>query len=225
MSEVIYYKGLTIESEVDIPRLTIEGQRLVVRQVGGSFECDAAPGISTMTLRQLATTLVDASPELVNREAAKHAHESILARGVDHWNTWRRHHPDVRPLLYGAQLSSESAPAELQGANFANALLVEADLSHAHLEGANFHEANLGGAILRGAHLNNANFCTTDLFKTNLTKADLTGANLQGTQLTLTCFEGAILVGCTIYGISAWDLKFGRRDSTRSDSPVSARLR
>src|SRR5213075_2332957 len=45
------------------------------------------------------------------------------------------------------------------------------------------------------------------LYKTNLSDAILNSANLQGTQLAKTNFEGAELVNCTIYGLSAWDLK------------------
>jgi hypothetical protein len=207
MSEVIYYKGLTIESEAELPRLTIEGQRLLIRRVADSFHSDVAPGIWMTSLPQLAKEIVERSPEFTRREVVRKEHLSILADGVDRWNAWRRQRPEIRPLLYEASLSSEERPAALEQANFANAVLIGADLSHAHLEGVNFHGANLGGAKLRGAHLQNANFCTTDLFRTDLSRANLTGANLQGTQLTLTSFEGATLVGCTIYGISAWDLK------------------
>jgi uncharacterized protein YjbI with pentapeptide repeats len=206
MSEVIYYKGVTIEVEAALPRVTVEGQRLTVSRKDGAFTCEEAAQATGGTLQALAFAYVDQSPELVNRKAARQAHLTILAEGVEVWNAWRKHHPETRPQLYDAPLSSEEKPARLSGANFANAVLMGADLQYAHLEGANFHEANLGGANLHRAHLNGANFCTTDLFRTNLSSADLTGANLQGTQLTLTSFRGATLDGCTIYGISAWDL-------------------
>ena len=206
MSEVIYYKGVTIEIEAALPRVTIEGQRLTVTRRDDAFTCEQAAAVSGGTLRELAAAYVDQSQELVNREAARLAHLAILAQGADTWNTWRKHHPEVRPQLYDAELSSEEKPAQLRGANFANAVLIGAHLRYAHLEGANFHEANLGGANLHRARLNGVNFCTTDLFRTDLSDADLTGANLQGTQLTLTSFRRATLDGCTIYGISAWDL-------------------
>jgi uncharacterized protein YjbI with pentapeptide repeats len=57
---------------------------------------------------------------------------------------WRRKHPAIRPLLFGAPLRGK----RLRGFNFCNANLIEADLREAKLVGANFHEVNLGGAKL-----------------------------------------------------------------------------
>jgi uncharacterized protein YjbI with pentapeptide repeats len=204
----IYYKGLTIECDSSIPRLTIEGREVPENKVTDLLVSSEAPDETTRTrkLRALAETLVDQSRELKSREAAKINHLAILHKGVKPWNEWRRNHPAIRPILYEADLSWKALPKDLRFANFANAVLVEADLSDAQLCGANFHEANLGGAILHGADLTKANFCRTDFYDTDLSGATLTGANLQGTQLAKTCFERATLINCTIYGLSAWDV-------------------
>lgn len=207
MSDVIYYKGLTCECDSSIPRLTIEGRKVPVEIVDGLFHSTEPPNQKTKTLRELAEKVVDHSPELNSREVAKEEHLAILKMGVEQWNQWRRSHPEIRPILYDTNLSSGAFNLDLSCVNFANAVLVNANLSGAKLSGANFHEANLGGADLSWANLTEANFCRTDLYRTNLFHADLTNANLQGTQLAGTIFEEATLKNCTIYGLSAWDLR------------------
>jgi uncharacterized protein YjbI with pentapeptide repeats len=109
-------------------------------------------------------------------------------------------------LLYDADLGSNTFPAGLRQANFANANLIDAKLIGTDLEGANFHEANLKGAKLINANLTGVNFCRADLYETNLSGASLINANLQGTQLAKTVFRGAHIIGCKVYGMSAWDL-------------------
>lgn len=94
--------------------------------------------------------------------------------------------------------------------NFANAVLIKADLRGQSLRNASFHEANLGGAKLHRADLTAAVFCRTDLYETKLPKAKLIRTNLQGTQLAKTDFGRARLDKCKVYGMSAWDLKLDR---------------
>lgn len=208
MSEPLYYEGLTIEFDSAERRLTIEGQRVPIQVTDGLFTSKDLPAVSATTLLQLARKIVDQSPELPRRRCWRQRHEETLKHeGVNGWNRWRRANPEVRPILYGVNLSREALPSGLRQANLANAVLIGADLTLQNLTEANFHEANLGNAILRGANLTDANFCRTDLYKTDLTGAILFGANLQGTQLSKTKFGGAQLVDCTLYGLSAWDLE------------------
>ncbi len=217
MSDVIYYKGLTCECDSSVPRLTIEGRQVRVEIVDGLFHSAEPPKKKTTTLRELAEKVVDDSPELKSRERAQKEHLAILDSGVEQWNDWRRRYPEIRPMLYDTNLSSEPLRRDLSDINFANAVLINANLRWARLSGANFHEANLGKADLSWADLTGANFCTTDLYGTNLFHADLTNANLQGTQLAGTIFEGATLKNCTIYGLSAWDL---RLDGARQENLI-----
>src|SRR5258708_34128727 len=65
--------------------------------------------------------------------------------------------------------------------------LSRANLSRTNLSEANLSEANLSYADLSGAHLNGANLSRTILVGTNLTNTTLQD--------------------CSIYGISAWDVK------------------
>lgn len=207
MSEAYYHKGLTIEYDEAVPRLTIEGVQIPVEKIDGLFVFSGLPGIKVKTLFQLAREVIENSPEFKKREATKQIHLEILKQGVQYWNEWRRKNPEIRPILYNVDHVKENFPVDLSLINFSNAVLIKANLAGAKLNGVNFHEANLGGANLSGADLTGANFCRTDLYKTNFSKANLTRANLQGTQLAMTNFAGAKLVNCTIYGLSAWDLK------------------
>jgi Pentapeptide repeats (8 copies) len=79
-------------------------------------------------------------------------------------------------------------------------------MPNASMKGANFHQAILAKADLSHADLQRANFCRADLYETNLTGARLSGANLQGVQLARTNLRGAQLPGSTVYGAACWDL-------------------
>lgn len=204
-----YHLGLTIELD-ERSRVLIDGRALdrVQQDEDGQFFLAEFPEVRTTDLVALGRLFIDRSPQLsTDRIAIRDRHIEILRSRVDEWNRWRRQCPATRPLLFNTDLRQEALGLEhLRDADFANANLIEADLSGMCLAGANFHEANLGGAKLHGADLTYANFCRTDLYKTKAPKANLTGANLQGTQLANTDFAGATLIGCTVYGMSAWDL-------------------
>lgn len=210
MSDAYYHHGLTIEFDISVPRLAIDGRELPTEQLVGLFSVSESPAIKAERLRRYGEETIEGSPGFRKRESTRQAHSAILKRGVPEWNKWRAENPEIRPLLYDCDLTRESLLVDLNGADFSNAVLINSDLHGQNLRGANFHEANLGRAKLHGADLTGANFCRTDLYETELPGAILSGANLQGTQLVKTNLEGAELIGCRIYGMSAWDLKLDR---------------
>jgi uncharacterized protein YjbI with pentapeptide repeats len=222
VSKADYDAGLTIEGDEFPPKLTIDGQLVegVRRDKDGFFSVSEHPQMKARTLYELGQQIIDRSPELKHyREAIRNNHTRILSKGVEHWNTWRREAPSIRPLLFGADLRGESLGLpHLNSVNFANANLINSNLTGMDLTRANFHEANLGRANLSYATLTEANFCRTDLYRTNLSHAILHQANLQGTQLAMTDFTGSELIGCRIYGMSAWDLVLD--DKTRQEKLV-----
>lgn len=117
----------------------------------------------------------------------------IFKQGVVFWNQWREAHPEICP--------------DLSDTTFIGATLI----------GANLSDTDLWNADLSGAILNNA-----DLSNANLSYADLQGADLSGADLTRAVFvetnlERAILTRCSIYGISAWNVKL---EGAKQDSLV-----
>jgi uncharacterized protein YjbI with pentapeptide repeats len=123
--------------------------------------------------------------------------------------------------LLGAELrSADLREASLRNANLTGANLYRAKLGRANLLGANLRRANLWLARLSLANLGGANFRESDLSEANLRRAwlmsaDLSDANLKGANLSLatlidTNLEGATLTGCSVYGISAWNLRLDR---------------
>ena len=128
-----------------------------------------------------------------------------------------------RAKLYKADLSgSDLSGATLFIANLGWAKLIEADLTEAKLgwadlNGANLTQANLIGADLSGtnlfdanftgANLNDADLLMANLNDANLSEANLTGAKLTGAMLINTDFSNAQLINCSVYGISAWEIK------------------
>lgn len=159
---------------------------------------------------------------------ANKGHLAILKKGVEFWNKWREENPDVRPDLIGADLHGDIldkanlVEVNLREANLVGVDLIEADLRKVNLIGANLAqavliEANLIGANLCGANLRKANLRRADLRKVNLSRANLSEANLRRanlseadlrrTNLVETDISSAILTGCSVYGISAWNVK------------------
>lgn len=113
-----------------------------------------------------------------------------------------------RAYLKGAILINSN----LSEANLSEANLRHADLSDAILNSVDLSKANLSRAGLLRAKLNLANLIEADLNNADLSMADLTGTDLSGADLRMvrlieTNFEKANLSGCSVYGISAWNLK------------------
>jgi uncharacterized protein YjbI with pentapeptide repeats len=115
-------------------------------------------------------------------------HLAKLKEGVEAWNQWRKENPDVEPDL-------------------SQAFLQEADLSEADLRYANLKGADLDRVNLRGAKLSGANLEWADLYDADLRGADLGGADLSYATLVRTILDRANLTGCSVYGISAWDVR------------------
>jgi hypothetical protein len=207
MSDAYYYKGLTIEFDLSGPKLFIEGRGVPTKELSGLFAVNDPPDVKSDKLRRYGERSIEQWPGLKKREAARRDHLAILKKGIAKWNNWRRENPTIRPHLYDSDLTKEALRTTLEGADFANAVLINSDLRNQNLQGANFHEANLGRAKLHNADLSRANFCRTDLYETQMLDAKLHEANLQGTQLAKTDFTRAKLIGCKVYGMSAWDLK------------------
>jgi hypothetical protein len=154
----------------------------------------------------------------------------ILKQGAQVWNHWREEHPDVRPDLSGANLSqanlfgadlsrADLSGAHLKGANLGETRLVEADFRGADLGGAYLGWADLYKADLGGAALGAANLKGAALTDAHLGQANLSGANLTEATLVRTDFTDAILTGCSIYGISAWNLKL--KGATQSELVIT----
>jgi len=88
-----------------------------------------------------------------------------------------------------------------------NAFLSGADLSNSNLSHAYMNWAKLKNTNLSGATLKSANLAGVDLSGADLSFADLSDAFLEGATLISTNFTNAVLSRCSIFGISAWDLK------------------
>jgi uncharacterized protein YjbI with pentapeptide repeats len=150
-------------------------------------------------------------------------HLEILRQGVEVWNAWRTKEPLIEPDLSGANLSgarlyradltqanlfeANLGGADLSGAYLYRANLSRADLSEANLAAANLGTAGLAGANLYRADLSKASLAAANLGRAYLDRANLSRADLNWAQLVDTNFVDATLTDCSIYGISAWDVR------------------
>jgi len=128
-------------------------------------------------------------------------------------------------LNYAGLSSANLGGVNLSGAHLIRVYLVEANLSGVQLSGANLSGANLSGANLSGANLSRANLNYAHLNYADLSRANLREADLNGAILVETDLRGATLTRCSIYGISAWNVKLGEtiQDSliiTRNNEPT-----
>ncbi len=101
--------------------------------------------------------------------------------------------------------------ADLRGADLSGASLIQTDLRQTKLQGANLTAADLTGANLKNAELHKAELISAKLNKANFEGADLREAKLQSADLVETNFKYANITGCSVYGISAWDLKVNNK--------------
>ena len=200
-----FYKGFTYEFTVG-DTLRIEGR---------AIELD--PRSTEADRRALAHETIDAYPELGTRTKQSEFQKGLL-RDAKSWHSWREDHPEVHPMLADTDL----AGWKLEGYDFSYANLTQARLQRANLRRVNFHQAILAKADLTGADLTGANLCRADLYETVLCETHLIDANLQGAQLVRNNFTGATVVNCTVYGLSAWDL---RMDGTKKQGEFVIRYR
>lgn len=136
---------------------------------------------------------------------------ALLKQGVDVWNQWRIHNPQVpidlgnadlrRAELRDANLSgSDLSRAKFAGAYLWNANLrgtnltgthLSGDLMGADLTGAVFYDTQVYGAFLAGAHLNDTRLVRTIFLNTSLERTDFTGAVCGGVIFANTDLSGA----------------------------------
>src|SRR5262249_17287455 len=149
MSNAFFHRGLVIEFNDQIPRLSVDGQEIPLPPSAHEPSVKSVlPGGGDDELVQHARRYVDDLPEFTEftekRDSVQDHHVSIIKDGTARWNEWRRSFPQIRPLLYDADLDG----ADLRGANLANANMIRSRLRRANLADANLHEANLAGADL-----------------------------------------------------------------------------
>lgn len=67
-------------------------------------------------------------------------HLTILDRGVESWNNWRKSNPDITPDLIGATLNNKN----LMGYDFQNADIRSANFTNCNLSRSNFTRVKIG---------------------------------------------------------------------------------
>jgi uncharacterized protein YjbI with pentapeptide repeats len=140
---------------------------------------------------------------------ANDEHLSVIEKGSEAWNAWRKQNSEIRPHLEWAKINEVNLSmvnlswADLSEAHFNKADLRGANMAHADIRWAHLDEACLSGAVLMYGRLNNADFRAANLAEANLLGADLSlasfgsanlsGANLSKANLRETNLEGASL--------------------------------
>lgn len=141
---------------------------------------------------------------MVNEE-----HLRILKQGASIWNQWREENPGIRPDLHGADLRGRtSKKQDLRLIDLGHIQLSElSDLRLSELVETNIIVTDLRWANLKEADLSEANLDWSDLRGTNLDDANLANAHLDHAHLIDTRLNRTVLTGCSVFGISAWDLR------------------
>lgn len=171
---------------------------------------------------------------------AKPEHLDHLSRGVDHWNRWRRDHPDIEPDLSRATLNAQSfagsslvqglpegQPLNLRGIDFSGADLQQARISDTDLADADLRKANLRRAKLQGVTARRADCSMATLSNSLAKRLDLQDANFSGAVLhELECndstfaeadFTGANLVNSRFPGCVLRNATLSKAAATRTN--------
>ena len=122
---------------------------------------------------------------------------------------------------------AEFNEAQLVGACFDEAVVVETDFVGANLQeswfnkslavGADFDRADLRSGKFHQAKLERASFVKADLRKSDLWKANLCGANLSGANCDETNFTYAMLIGTKLHQASFQRANLSKIDARRVD--------
>src|SRR5262245_1121977 len=158
---------------------------------------------------------------------ANKMHVTILNKGVEAWNAWRKKNPTVKPDLRRMDLSRRDLRgADLSGADLEHAHLEETklgyryvpramvrgvlsampanlagvDLTHADLRSADLTNVDLSGSVLVNAFMHKARLQKSILEDTDLIEAVLSDAALDGANLSRAKLIGANLAGATLNG-------------------------
>ena len=123
-------------------------------------------------------------------------HLTILARGVEAWNEWKRINPDTRADFRGADLA---------GMRLRHANLQWADLRHANLSQSDLSSGNLYWADLHYANCRQANLVRTDLTESDLVWTNFSGANLTGARLADCVLRDTIFCDTNLVGAQGLD--------------------
>lgn len=136
--------------------------------------------------------------------AAVAEHLAMWKAGTDAWIEWREQHPEIHPILSGADLSGSSlAGVDVSDVDLRGADLSGVDLDMAHFTGTNMDHARLVGADLsfsvhHGTHLRDADLSLADLNHAELSMTDLSGANLQNANLSEANLNTSFLRGVNL---------------------------
>ncbi|WP_163340227.1 pentapeptide repeat-containing protein [Desulfopila sp. IMCC35008] len=125
-------------------------------------------------------------------------HLSILKKGPEAWNKWRKDNPAICPKLFGVDLSDLNLQlrdsSEITIGTYVRNKIIKND------EGLNLQCSNLIGTTLSGCYLQGADFrgCWAD--SADFSGADLRGAIFFGSDLTDANFRNASMRGCKLGG-------------------------
>ena len=86
MADAFYHRGLSIEFDPSIPRLTIDGRKVPEEKVNEILIPSKQTNDKTEKLQHLAKSYIDNSPEFKKRETDRENHLTELQKGVENWN-------------------------------------------------------------------------------------------------------------------------------------------
>jgi hypothetical protein len=116
-------------------------------------------------------------------------HLEILRQGVEVWNEWRKHNPQIKPDLIKISFIN----VNLSGINLSFADLNYADLLFTHFQDANLNHAMLQNVDLRRVDLSRASLEYADLTRVDLSGSNLSDANMKGSNLIRADISHALL--------------------------------
>jgi hypothetical protein len=79
MSDAYYYRGLTIEFDLSVPRMRIEGRELLTKDLSALFALSDPPDVKSNKLRRYGERSIEQWPGFEKREAARRNPRDLAA--------------------------------------------------------------------------------------------------------------------------------------------------
>ena len=117
-------------------------------------------------------------------------HIELFRQGVEHWNTYRKDHPDEEMDLSHCYLECEDYErADLINTSFAHSTIYGGEFAGAFLKGTSFHGAELIDVDFTGVQIHSASFIGCKAQKLNLSHQDLSQCSFWGSDLSRANFN------------------------------------
>lgn len=191
------------QADSDDEKIAILREALKYGEAGEDFLSDVF-SVSKGKIQWMAAAFISATNNETYKELLVDYFADFIQKNKQDWNNWRKEVQDIQIFLKAINFNNLSV---LEGRDFSNTNLINADLSYMNLRESNFQnadlcQANLSWSYLYYACFNNAKLIGANLYQARLDDAELFKTDLRKANLETTHFEHTKLNGIKLSAIN-----------------------